>query len=116
LPVIGLAKKHEEIYLPNASRPLRLLPGSPALQLLTRLRDEAHRFAVAYHRKLRGKRMHASVLDEVKGLGASRRQHLLRTFGSVEALLQVAESDLAAQPGIGPVLARRIQAVIRKKL
>ena len=113
LPLIGLAKKHEEIYLPGRERPLRLAAGHPALALLIRLRDEAHRFAVAYHRRLRSKRMHASVLDRVEGLGPVKRRDLLRTFGSVEALLRVSPDDLAARPGIGPVLAERIQAAIR---
>jgi excinuclease ABC subunit C len=116
LPVIGLAKKYEEIYQPGRAEPLRLTSDSPALKLLIKLRDEAHRFAIAYHRKLRGKRMHVSLLDPVEGLGPAKRRSLLRTFGSVEALLQVNEADLAALPGIGIELARKIQKVLRKSL
>ncbi|NTV52324.1 MAG: excinuclease ABC subunit UvrC [Candidatus Firestonebacteria bacterium] len=114
VPVIGLAKQHEEIYQPGRIEPLRLPLESPALRLLTRLRDEAHRFAVAYHRRLRSRRMHVSALDKVEGLGLAKRRTLLRSFGSVEALLQVSEDDLAAVAGIGPVLARRIQKELRK--
>jgi excinuclease ABC subunit C len=114
IPVIGLAKQHEEIYQPGREEPLRLPLDNPGLQLLTKLRDEAHRFAVAYHRNLRSRRMHVSALDKVEGLGPARRRTLLRSFGSVEALLQVSEEDLAAMEGIGPVLAKRIQKELRK--
>jgi excinuclease ABC subunit C len=115
VPVIGLAKQHEEIYQPGREEPLRLPPENPALQLLTRLRDEAHRFALAYHRRLRSRRMQVSALDQVEGLGPAKRRTLLRSFGSVEALLQVSEQDLAAVTGIGPILAKRIQKELRKK-
>jgi excinuclease ABC subunit C len=114
LPVIGLAKQHEEIYQPGREEPLRLPAESPALQVLIRLRDEAHRFALAYHRSLRSRRMQVSALDKVEGLGPSKRRTLLRSFGSVEALLQVSETDLAAVEGIGPKLAQRIQKELRK--
>jgi excinuclease ABC subunit C len=109
-----LAKQHEEIYQPGRDEPLRLPADNPGLQLLTKLRDEAHRFAVTYHRNLRSRRMHISALDKVEGLGPARRRTLLRAFGSVEALLQVSETDLAAMEGIGPVLAQRIQKELRK--
>jgi len=109
LPMIGLAKQEEEIYRPGVSEPLRLPKSSRALQFLTRIRDEAHRFAITHHRKLRSKRMRLSELDKIEGLGPARRRALLRTFGSVEALLQVPEEELAAVPGIGPALAAKIR-------
>lgn len=114
LAIIGLAKKEEEIYLPGRKQPLALPKSSPALKFLMRLRDEAHRFAVSYHRNLRTKRMHVSSLDAVPGLGAERRRALLRAFGSVEALLSVTEAELAKVEGIGPELAKRIQQTLRK--
>ncbi len=115
IPIIGLAKKREEIYRPGSKEPLRLPLESPAIQLLTQLRDEAHRFAISYHRKVRGKRMQLSVLDKVEGLGPAKRKILLRTFGSVEALLQVSETDISALPGINLELARRIQSILKKE-
>jgi excinuclease ABC subunit C len=114
LAAIGLAKQQEEIYLPGQKVPLRLPRTSPALKILMRLRDEAHRFAIAYHRRLRGKRMQWSVLNQVPGLGPERRRTLLRSFGSVEALLKVSEEDLAKTAGIGPELARRLQETLRR--
>lgn len=114
VPTVGLAKQREEIYLPGQAEPLRLSEDSRALNVLTRLRDEAHRFAVAYHRKLRSRRMSVSALDRVAGLGPTRRRTLLRTFGSVEAILQVPEPEIAAVPGIGPELARRIVRMLRR--
>jgi len=114
LPVIGLAKQKEEIYLPEQSEPLTLSKSSQGLRFLIRLRDEAHRFAVAYHRKIRGRRMKVSALKQVPGLGPDRRRVLLRTFGSMESLLQVPVSELAKVEGIGPVLARRIQETLKK--
>ncbi|MCD4813362.1 excinuclease ABC subunit UvrC [bacterium] len=114
LAVIGLAKKEEEIYLPSQKKTLRLPKSSKALKVLTNLRDEAHRFAVTYHRKLRGRRMKLSHLDHITGLGKVRRTQLLRQFGSVAALLEVSETELAAVAGIGRDLAGRIQQVLRK--
>ncbi len=112
LPAIGLAKAFEEIYQPGQARPLRLPERSGSLHFLTRLRDEAHRFAVAYHRRLRSLRMSVSALDRIPGVGPAKRRLLLRTFGSVDALLQVPEEELAAVEGIGPELARRIRRLL----
>ncbi|MBN1596222.1 excinuclease ABC subunit UvrC [candidate division FCPU426 bacterium] len=115
LPVIGLAKKEEAVYLAGQKEPLLLPKNSQALGFLTRLRDEAHRFAITYHRHLRGRRMKLSDLDLVPGLGVKRRRVLLRAFGSVESLLQVDTAELAKVEGIGLALARRIQDTLKKK-
>lgn len=110
LPVIGLAKQLEEIFTPQQPDAVRLPANSPALHLLQRLRDEAHRFANAYHQKLRQRRIHESVLDEVAGIGAHRKQALLRHFGSVQRLRQSPVAAIAAVPGIGPKLAQLIKS------
>ncbi len=95
-PVIGLAKKLEEVYRPGDSVPLTIPRGEEALYLLQQVRDEAHRFAVAYHRKLRSKRMVDSLLDAVPGVGPKRKRTLIRTFGSLKRLREADVDDLAA--------------------
>ncbi|WP_347490172.1 excinuclease ABC subunit UvrC [Desulfoscipio sp. XC116] len=96
LPVCGLAKEEELVFLPGRSEPVRLPESSPALQMLQRLRDEAHRFAVTYHRQLRGKRNLKSMLEEIDGIGAVRRRELLKAFGSVEKIQSAELEELAA--------------------
>jgi excinuclease ABC subunit C len=96
IPVVGLAKKLEEVYRPGASEPLVIPRGEESLYLLQRVRDEAHRFAVAYHRTLRGKRMIDSVLDAVPGIGPTRKKRLLRAFGSMKRL-RAADIDQLAE-------------------
>ena len=86
IPVAALAKQFEEVYLPGRADPLRIPRTSEALYLLQQIRDEAHRFAITYHRNLRGKRMTASVLDDVPGLGPGRRKRLVRELGGVNAV------------------------------
>ena len=108
LPLAGLAKEREELFLPDAADPIVLPATSPALYLLQRLRDEAHRFALGYHRSLRRDRQTRSALDGIPGIGPSRRRSLLRAFGSVKGLRAAAVADVAAVPGIGPELAARI--------
>ncbi len=95
IPVIGLAKRMEEVYLPGQPEPVVLPRDEPALHLLQRVRDEAHRFAITYHRQLRGKRMIDSVLDEVEGIGPMRKKMLLKTFGSLKRLREAEFEDLA---------------------
>lgn len=109
----GLAKKLEQIYLDDTKGVRRIIlpKDSPALQLLQRLRDEAHRFALAYHRRLRAKLIRESALDEISGLGTLRKQKLLRHFGSLRAMARAPENEIAARPGIGPVLARKIKSL-----
>ncbi|MGI9577077.1 MAG: excinuclease ABC subunit UvrC [Microthrixaceae bacterium] len=86
IPVASLAKRFEEVFVPGRSEPVRVPRGSEALFMLQRIRDESHRFAIAYHRQLRGKRMTESELDSVPGLGPKRRERLVKSFGSVAAL------------------------------
>lgn len=96
IAVASLAKKFEEVYLPQLPEPVRIARDSEALYLLQQVRDEAHRFAITYHRQLRGKKMTRSVLDDVPGLGPGRRARLLKQFGSVKKLRELDEEDLVA--------------------
>jgi excinuclease ABC subunit C len=85
----------EEVFLPGRSEPVRIPRDEPALHLLQRVRDEAHRFAIEYHRKLRGKRMVDSILDDVPGIGPTRKKALLRHFGSLKKMRGASEEELA---------------------
>jgi excinuclease ABC subunit C len=95
VPVASLAKRFEEVYQPGSSEPVRIARGSEALYLLQRVRDEAHRFAITYHRQLRGKRMTRSALDGIAGLGPARRKKLVAAFGGVNAVKAASRQDLA---------------------
>ena len=106
--VIGLAKREEEVYVPGAADTIRLPRSSAALKLLQRIRDEAHRFAITYHRNLRDKETLQSVLDEIPGIGAVKRRGLLAHFGSAEAVRQAPAEELVRVPGIGRADAQRI--------
>jgi excinuclease ABC subunit C len=109
LPMAGLAKEREELFTPGRSDPIVLPAASQALYLLQRLRDEAHRFAITYHRQLRGKAATKSVLDDLAGVGPARKRALLRVFGSGRVLKQASTEEIAAVPGIGPAMAARIR-------
>ena len=109
MPLVALAKKFEEIYVPGEELPVVLPRNSPALHLVQHIRDEAHRFAVTYHRGLRGRRVTASVLDGVPGVGPARRRKLLRTFGSAAGVRRASVGELAAVPGISHELAAAIK-------
>lgn len=108
LPVIGLAKRLEEVWLPDDDFPLVLPRSSQALYMLQRIRDEAHRFAISYHRSKRSREMTASALDEVPGLGPARRRAVVEHFGSVARIRQAGVEQIAEVPGIGEATARRI--------
>jgi excinuclease ABC subunit C len=108
VPAIGLAKRLEEVYFPDRPDPLLIPRGSEALFVLQHLRDEAHRFAVTYHRQKRAKRALASPLDEVAGVGPSRKKALLKRFGSLARLSRASVEEIAATPGIGPEMARAV--------
>jgi excinuclease ABC subunit C len=113
IPVVALAKRLEEVYLPGEAHP-RILPrGSESLYLLQRLRDEAHRFAVGYQRTRRGKRMTESTLDKLAGVGPARRKALLQHFGSTNHLREASVEQIATVPGIGQDLAMRIHEQLR---
>lgn len=116
IPVISLAKRLEEIYLPDSPDPLVLPRGSEALYLLQRIRDEAHRFAVTYQRTRRGKRMTESVLDHLPGVGPVRRKALLRHFGSTGRVREATPDQISAVPGIGPALAETIYEKLHSAL
>jgi excinuclease ABC subunit C len=112
-PILGLAKRNEEIFLPGRTSPLILDRNSPALKLLQAVRDEAHRFAISYHRELRGKRIEESVLDEIEGIGDNRKIQILREFGSIENLKKASAEQIAERiPGIGLKLAEMIKEKI----
>ena len=109
LPVCGLAKREEEIYVADVAEPIRLPRDSEGLYLLQRVRDEAHRFAVTYHRNLRGKQVKQSALDGVPGIGPKRKRALLRHFGSVQALRAASIDEIAAVEGVTPRLAATLK-------
>src|SRR6266508_2635744 len=108
LAVVSLAKRMEEVYLPGTPDPVVIPRTSEALYLLQRVRDEAHRFAITYHRTLRRKSMTRSVLDGIPGVGETRRKQLVRHFGSVRRASQASLEELEEVPGLGPQLARTI--------
>ncbi|HEX5950536.1 MAG TPA: helix-hairpin-helix domain-containing protein, partial [Actinomycetota bacterium] len=108
IPAVGLAKRLEEVYFPDRPDPLLVPRGSEALFVLQHLRDEAHRFAVTYHRERRQKRALASPLDEVPGVGPTRKKALLKRFGSLARLSRATPEEIAQTPGVGPELARAI--------
>jgi excinuclease ABC subunit C len=113
LPIIGLAKEREEIYSPGRALPLRLPMDSPALRLLQRIRDEAHRFANAYHQLLMKKRVEESVLDDCPGVSQNRKNLLLRRFGSVNRLRKASIDEIAATEGIGRKLAEDLHRFLQ---
>ncbi len=108
----GLAKRLEEVWLPDRDRPVILSRTSEGLYLLQRVRDEAHRFAITYHRQRRSKAMTASVLDAVPGLGETRRTALLKHFGSLKRLRAARAEEIAAVPGFGPRIAAAVVAAL----
>ena len=108
IPVVGLAKRLEEVWSPEAGDPIILPRSSEALYLLQRIRDEAHRTAVAFHRKRRASHQRRSALDDIPGLGEVKAKALLRQFGSVKAVAAADEAELRTVPGIGPALASTI--------
>lgn len=112
VPILGLAKEFEEIHLPGQAEPLRLGLDSPAVKLLQRVRDEAHRFANTYNAQLRLRRISESVLDEFPGIGEERKKALLRKFGSVQRLRMARTEDIEAVPGFGGRMAADLKAFL----
>ncbi|HEX4679672.1 MAG TPA: excinuclease ABC subunit UvrC [Gaiellaceae bacterium] len=112
--VISLAKRIEEVFVPGRSDPILLDERSPGLQLLQRIRDEAHRFAVTFHRQRRDAAARESVFDQITGVGPSRRRALLRHFGSAERVLNATEEELEGVPGLPAKTARSIYSQLRR--
>ena len=108
LVVCSLAKQREEVFVPGAKQPLESEPNQLGVQLLRRLRDEAHRFAVSFHRQQRGERMKRSRLSDIPGLGPKRVKELLAHFRSIDAIQLASPDQIAASPGVGPALARQV--------
>ncbi len=111
-PVIGLAKRLEEVFIPGISDPQTLPKSSPSLRLLQRLRDEAHRFAITYHRTLRKKRSFVSLLDTIPGIGEKRRTILLKEFGSIERIRNAAVEEIAMLQGMNYKVAEKVLEVL----
>ncbi|HLE59302.1 MAG TPA: excinuclease ABC subunit UvrC [Candidatus Limnocylindria bacterium] len=109
LPIAGLAKRLEELFVPGRGDAIRLPAASQGLYLVQRIRDEAHRFAITYHREVRGRRALASAFDEVEGIGPVRRKALLTRFGSLRAVRAASIDELAATPGVSRDLAERLK-------
>jgi len=109
IPTVGLAKQEEEIFLPGRPDSVRLPGGSEGLFLVQRIRDEAHRFAISYHRSMRAKDSTRSLLDDIPGIGPRRRQALLKHFGSLEGIRSASLEELAAVPGMNRAAATKLQ-------
>jgi len=112
--VVSLAKRIEEVFRPGRAEPLRLTHDTPELQLLQRVRDEAHRFAIEFHRDRRDRAMTRSILDELPGVGPARKRSILRHFGSPERFLGASREELEAVPGLPGKVARDVHAYVNK--
>ena len=112
IPVAGLAKRNEELFLPGVADPVVLPADSPTLFLVQRVRDEAHRFAITRHRARRGREALRSRLDIVPGLGPVRRRALLRRFGSVDGIREASVEELTSVPGIPLTVALRVKELL----
>ena len=112
LPIISIAKKEEEIFKLEVHKPIVLPSNSEALFLLQRIRDEAHRFAVTYHRRIRSKELRNSKLDLIPGIGAKRKRLLLEHFKSIEELKNASKIDISKIPGFGDKIAEKIKTVM----
>ena len=114
-PVAGLAKRLEEVYVPGSPDPQNIPKTSSSLKLLQAIRDEAHRFAITYHRKLRGKRTTASELDRIPGVGDTRKRLLLQRFGSIARIAGADPRAIAEAAHVGESLARNIKSHLEKR-
>jgi excinuclease ABC subunit C len=112
IPVAGLAKENEWLYVPGSSHPIVLAPHSAGLHLVMRIRDEAHRFAITYHRARRDKAMTRSALDTLPGVGPVRKKRLLVAFGSVSAIKRASVDEIAAVKGMSPALAASLKSAL----
>ena len=116
IPMFGLAERFEEIFLPDREEPIVLDHHTPELQLVQRIRDEAHRTAITHHRALRGKAFTHSQLEDIPGIGPKRRKALLKHFGSIKAIRGATEDELLAVDGINKPAAEAIRAWAEKPL
>jgi len=112
VPTVGLAKENEEIFTPGSPDPIVLPRSSQGLYMVQRIRDEAHRFGITYHRKLRSDRTFKSVLDEIPGIGPKRKQALMKHYGSVKAISTASIDDLAALNGMTRDAAEKVKEYI----
>jgi excinuclease ABC subunit C len=115
VPLAGLAKRFEELHVPDQAAPVVLPRRSQALYLVQRIRDEAHRFAITYHRDVRGKRALRSELDDIAGIGPGRKKALLKRFGSVRRIREASLDEVAATPGISRDLAERLKSHLARE-
>jgi excinuclease ABC subunit C len=112
IPIAGLAKENEELFLPGQSHPVILSKSSNGLKMLQRLRDEAHRFAISYFQKVHKKRTFVSALDEISGIGPKKKKLLIKQFGSVQGIKQASLEELMAVKGIDRNLAQKIKEAL----
>jgi excinuclease ABC subunit C len=115
VPLAGLAKRFEELYVPGQSAPIVLPRNTQGLYLVQRIRDEAHRFAITYHREVRGRRALHSELDDVPGIGSARKKALLKRFGSVRRIREASVEEVAATPGITRPVAERVKSHLARE-
>ena len=113
IPAAALAKQFEEVFVPDQSEPVRIPRQSEALYMLQRIRDESHRFALSYHRSLRGKRMTSSALDGIAGLGPARKARLTKELGGVRAVQRAQLHELKALPWLPDAVAENVDAAFR---
>ncbi len=115
VPLAGLAKRFEELFVPGQAAPIVLPRTSQSLYLVQRIRDEAHRFAITYHRNVRGRRALASVFDDVAGIGPTRKKALLKRFGSVRRIRDASVEEVAQTPGVNRELAERLKSALARE-
>jgi excinuclease ABC subunit C len=115
IPMVSLAKENEAVFIPSSTQPVYIAKDSPALHILQRARDEAHRFAISYHRKLRHKEIIASALDNIPGIGPKRKKALLKKFGSIEAIKEASLEELSQTKGITSALAQKVKEELVKQ-
>jgi excinuclease ABC subunit C len=109
IPMVSLAKENEEVFIPDDPKPVYIAKDSPALHILQRARDEAHRFAISYHQKLRHKETITSILDNIPGIGPRRKKALLKKFGSIQAIKEASTEELSQTEGITSAIAQKVK-------